>query len=424
MASEVVSIIIPTYSNPNFLIPCVESILANRPAENFLKIYIVDNGDTRVLDYIPKELLRNQDMVIIEPGKNLGWEGGLKAGLKYVPADTEFVMFLNDDTFIPKFSRFWLNDMLQFFKDENVGIVGPSSNVVMGNQNIFMNIQSDYLNAQLLIGFCMLVRKSALEQVGGVDDTLPGGDDFDLSIRMVDAGYKLIIDRTTFVYHHGFKTGERLKGGSNIQGGWNSYEMQHKVNTALIQKHGFKRFQELMIAISNKQPYLPNLVKNTTEDIEGIKVRELVKEPEGKVIYELGCGGRLTFENAIGVDMIDEGKFIDTIKTKSVAKIKADISKELPFNDAQVIVARHILEHVINPIETLKYWYNSMVSGGQIIIAVPNEELFRTIPINVEHKHAFTPAFLVQLLFLLGFTDMQLVDPENSVSFIVSAVKP
>lgn len=421
--SEIISILIPTYNNPNFLIPCVESILTNKPAENFLKIYIIDNGDTRVLDYIPKELLRNQDIVIIEPGENLGWEGGLKIGLKYVPADTEFVMFLNDDTFIPQSSKFWLNKMLEFFRDEKVGAVGPTSNVVMGNQNVFIPTRSNELDSQLLIGFCMLVRKSALDKAGGVDDTLPGGDDFDLSIRMVDAGYKLLIDRSTFVYHHGFKTGERLKGDASIQGGWNSYEMLQKVNTALIQKHGFKRFQELMISISNQTPYLPNIAQAGVEDAEGIEIRKLVSKPPAK-IYELGAGGQLTFPNSIGVDMIEEGGYISTIKAKSVATIRADISKELPFKDAHLIVARHILEHVVNPIETLKHWYNSMVSRGQIIIAVPNEELFRTIPVNIEHKHAYTPAFLVQLLFLLGFTDMQLIDPKNGVSFIISAIKP
>jgi len=388
-----------------------------------LKVYVIDNGDTKVRDYIPAHILQTLDVVIIEPDKNLGWEGGLKLGLKYVPKDTEFVCFLNDDTFVPHAQKYWLNDMLQWFKDPQVGAVGPTSNVVMGMQNVFIDMRDNLLETQLLIGFCYLVRKEALIKAGGVDDTLPGGDDFDLSIRLVDAGYKLLIDRNVFVYHHGFKTGQRIKGDSSIDGGWNSYGMYQKVNTALIQKHGFARFQKLMVSIGQPQSYYSNLANQSPEDAEGLTIQTLIDQPETKKIYELGSGGRLTFPNAVGVDLIDGGDFIETIRQKSVATIRADVSQELPFTDAQVIVARHILEHVVNPIETLRHWSNSMVSGGRLIVAVPNEELFRTIPINREHKHAFTPVFAMQLFHVLGFDDIQIHDPKNNVSFIISGTK-
>ena len=152
-------------------------------------------------------------------------------------------------------------------------------------QNVFNTSNSPVVETQLIIGFCQLIRKSALEKVGGVDDTLPGGDDFDLSIRMVDGGYKLLCDRTVFIYHHGFKTGERLHGASNVSNGWNSYEMMEKTNRAIIAKHGFARWQKLMLTIMKAENYN----EYTSEiDTEGKIIRKILAK-KGKR-YELGCG--------------------------------------------------------------------------------------------------------------------------------------
>lgn len=413
--TEIVSLIIPTWNNPEFLIPCLKSLFKHRVGENLFKVYVVDNGDkTKVVSFLPEELLNK--ITLIDSGGNLGWEGGLKLGLTKIPKEVEFVMFLNDDTYLPFSSRFWLHKMLQWFTNPKVAAVGPSSNVVMGLQNIFNVLNMDSASVTLLIGFCVLLRRSALEEVGGVDDSLPGGDDFDLSIRLADAGYKLVADRSVFVYHHGFKTGERLKGTSDVNGGWNSWEMQQKVNTALIQKHGFARWQRFMLSINQiEQP-----INNNIPDSEGNLIRTFI--PKGKV-YELGCGGQLTVPDAIGVDFYPEGVYIDTIGVKSVATINADVSKKLPFNDADCLIARHILEHMTDPLEALTYWYNALKPNGRLIIAVPDEEIALTIPMNVEHKHAYTQKFLGSLMTIAGFSNIVSEDSKNGVSFIIRGDK-
>ena len=40
----------------------------------------------------------------------------------------------------------------------------------------------DVIETSLLIGFCMLLETEFFKSIGGADETLPGGDDFDLSI--------------------------------------------------------------------------------------------------------------------------------------------------------------------------------------------------------------------------------------------------
>lgn len=226
-----VAIIIPTFDNPQYLYPCVESLLKTCDAH----IYVVNNG---MGQYVRE--LKSERVTILQQNENLGWEGGLKVGLENTTED--LILFLNDDTFIPPSSQGWLERLVSHFDDPQVSAVGPSSNCVMGIQSIFVNGTPNVIPVNFLIGFCMMVRRSAIEECGGVDDTLPGGDDLDLSIRLRKAGYRLVCDKNAFVYHHGFKTGERVNGTADVKGGWNSIEMMERTNFALIVKHGLREW--------------------------------------------------------------------------------------------------------------------------------------------------------------------------------------
>jgi len=232
-----IGILIPTWNNNEYLMPCLRSLLTPWFSGH---IYVVNNGEPENMDGID-----DKRVTILQQESNLGWEGGLKKGLE--ASQEDFVVFMNDDTYVPFSSIGWTDHLLTHFSDPRVAAVGPSTNVVMGAQQIFAPIdpKEDVLNVKFLIGFCLMVRRSALNEVGGIDDTLPGGDDFDLSIRLRNAGYKLLVDRNVFVYHHGFKTGERIHGTA-ASGGWNSMEMTERTNFSLINKHGLRPWLNCM----------------------------------------------------------------------------------------------------------------------------------------------------------------------------------
>ena len=147
---------------------------------NLVRIIVVNNG---AKESVP---ILGPGIEVIHAGKNLGWEGGLKLGLE--KSDSEFVLFCNDDIVIPQSSFLWLENMLQHFGNPKCLAVGPASNCVMGLQSIFWDTGVASFKTTYLIGFFMLVRRSALELAGGIDDELPGGDDLDLSIRLRKAG--------------------------------------------------------------------------------------------------------------------------------------------------------------------------------------------------------------------------------------------
>lgn len=230
---SLISIIIPTFNSPEYAIPCVNSILRDYDGSDFFDIILVNNGDSKHEGYFPK----HKALKFLQQKKNLGWEGGLGAGLK--ESDSPYVLFLNDDTFIPISSQGWLKKMMGYFLDPDCGAVGPASNVVMGSQNMFVPTGS-VMKVNFLIGLCLMVRRDYLEAVGGVDTTLPGGDDLDLSIRLRNFGKYLVADKTVFVFHHGFKTGQKVHGSD-----WNSIAMIERTNHNLIRKHGLRNFLNL-----------------------------------------------------------------------------------------------------------------------------------------------------------------------------------
>lgn len=403
-------ILIPTYKNPKMLNDLVISILRNQGL--LRKIIIINNG-TDPID----QMFKNDRIEVLNPNENLGWEGGLKLGL--AKSTAPFVVFMNDDTLVPISSAFWLEDMIRIFEDPKVGACGPISNCVAGLQNIFYNPPPvEPTEVSYLIGFCVLVRRSALDEVGGIDDTLPGGDDFDLSIRLRKAGYKCVIQPKTFIYHHGFVTGTKVHGGPKDPNGWNSIEMTDRTNQGLIRKHGFKEF------LFTARGIIPKSDSSTPPDSEGDLVRSFV---EGERILELGVGAQKTVDRAIGLDIVPKGELMEGFggQFSSIADFTCDVSRCLPFADqtADCIIARHILEHCIDVVSTLKEWRRVLKPFGKLIIAVPNQELLNTIPLNPQHVHAFTPKSLYNLLTLCRFEVEDWHDSGNKISFVCVANK-
>lgn len=399
-----ISIIIPTYNNPQFFNPCLLSIIRTGVTGGLAKIIVVNNGNQPI-----KEQFHGLTNVeVLNPGKNLGWENGLKYGIEHT--DSPFLVFQNDDTHIPKSSALFYNYLIRQFEDKDVAAVGPSTTNAAGWHSIYLQNPISYpTEVSYLIFFTVMVRRSHYEEAGGIDTSCPGGDDLDLSIRFRKMGKKLMIQPDAFLIHHGFKTGERVRGGPEVSGGWNSKEMTDKTNQWLIQKHGFKTFMDT----------LRGLPTNTfkSEDLEGSLIAGLI---ESENVLELGCGARKTVPQAVGMDMVPKGMEIPNVAGMfSVADITGDVSKPLPIQNTQdTIVARHILEHCIDTVETLHNWNNALKLGGRLIIAVPDETNIRTIPMNPEHVHGFTPGSLKRILEMCGFKESGTTDCKNGISFV------
>lgn len=406
--TNVLDIIIPTFNNQEYLNPCIQSIVQTGELLRGTRLIIVNNGSQPIESFTKG----HPNIVVLSPGKNLGWEGGLKYGLEHSSAP--FVVFQNDDTFIPQANSNLYQAMLLQFADKSVGAAGPTTTTCAGIQSIYHHASPlAVTNSRYLIFFTAMIRRSALDHVGGIDTTLPGGDDIDLSMRMWKAGYKCLVVPAAFLIHHGFKTGERVHGTQASSDGWNSREMTERTNMAIIQKHGFREFFETLTNKFNDGIQKPG----EGIDLEGNLVRKFVI---GENIVELGCGGNKTVENSIGIDRVAKGEIIKSVGAISVADLIHDVSEPLPLKSESVdtLIARHVLEHLQDPIKVVLQWAKCVKIGGRVIIAVPDQDQINGIPMNPEHLHSYTEESLLTLMEKCGFSRIHSEKSNNMVSFV------
>lgn len=402
-------VIIPTYDNFNQLTQTVMSLLAHSDKYP-LNIIIVNNGKIQ----LDNEFKESKNVKIIACKENLGWIGGLREGLKH--SNSKYVLFANDDIYIPLSSRTCIKNMIREMEIQPfLGAVGPTSNIVMGKQNIWFMTPAYKFHVAYLIGFFMMVRREALDKAGGVQDMEFGGDDLDLSIRIRKAGYNLLVMRNEFVYHHGFQTGVKVHGSSTKPNGWNSREMTDNVNMELIRKHGFMVWRDMIWGSITDEEKERIYIEETDE---GQVVRKWVT---GDIVLELGCGDTKTVPHAIGVDRVTNGEEVPYLGTerRSVADVICDVTKKLPFDDdyADCIIARHVLEHCLDLPTTIKEWYRCLKKGGRLIISVPDNDAIDGISCNPEHLHAFNPESFVNFLEALGYKVIGKEEKYNNIGF-------
>lgn len=232
-----VVIVVPSWDNFDCLVRCIESIRDLTRHYDY-RIVVVDNGSK---DQTPNYLRQLQDkmgkqLTVIVNEANLGFVKATNQGLSAVKGG-ENVLWLNDDTQIT--DPHWLNRLESDLIYENAGAVGPVSNFVMGLQNVSLSYQLPARHdANFLIGFCLLVSADAFHTVGLLDERfgMGGNDDLDYCIRLIDAGYKLIVEREAFVLHYGAQSIQRIGGYDKVEA---------ETRPKLVEKWGQARVDKL-----------------------------------------------------------------------------------------------------------------------------------------------------------------------------------
>ena len=214
--NQPVSIIIPAFNEEHYCAQCIHSILENTSYP--YRLILVDNGST---DGVPELFDSVPGATVVHAETNLGFAGGVNLGLERAEGH---VLLLNSDTLVP---RGWLGRLVQTLAGaEDIGAVGPMSNFVSGPQLIpdleFDSLEGVSLFADTLanehwgrltdvprlVGFCMLIHDTVIEQVGPFDESFGIGnfEDDDYCVRILEAGYRLCIAHDCFVFHYGSRT--------------------------------------------------------------------------------------------------------------------------------------------------------------------------------------------------------------------------
>lgn len=210
------SIVILTHNRLELTKQCLSSIklCVSEPYE----LIVVDNAST---DGTAEFLRKQPDVKVILNAKNVGFPTGCNQGAR--ASSGENILFLNNDTVVT--DSFLANMLRVLYSRSDVGFVGPVTNRIHGLQQIPVSYKDisalDVFSRQnqrdnqgkakevlRLVGFCLLTRKDVFYELGLFDEEFGIGtfEDDDLSLKALEAGYRLMIALDAFVHHVGSAT--------------------------------------------------------------------------------------------------------------------------------------------------------------------------------------------------------------------------
>lgn len=357
------SIIVLTYNQLALTKQCLESIWKHTN-NDCIEVIVIDNGShdgTR--DYL-KQIT---SIKAIFNKTNEGFAKACNQGLEVASGDN--ILFLNNDTVV---TNQWLEPMIKLlYQDDKIGMVGPVSNYVSGPQQVPVNYtnveeiedfsrlyclqQRGRSKAVLrLVGFCLLVKKKVLDQVGGFDERFVGGsfEDDDLSLRVLQAGYQLKIALDSFVHHHGHAT---FTGNPDL-----SISQSYEEN----RQRFIDKWKVDVTTFFDSQPQLTALVP-----------------AEADSILHIGCG-----TGAAGTELlnrqscllygIEKDELLQTIASPYYEQvISADVETcDLPYPESffDVILIGDLLNCSKNPRHTIETLAVYLKPSGSLICSIPN----------------------------------------------------
>lgn len=209
------SIIILTYNNLNYNRICLESIKKYTTVGTY-EIIIVDNNST---DGTREWLKKQTDIKLIFNDENVGFPKGCNLGINIAEKDND-ILFLNNDT---KVTPRWLDNLkICLYSDEKIGATASITNNCSNYQAVsvpYIDIenmvdfadknnvssQKKWEQKSRLIGFCMLIKREIINKIGTFDERFTPGnfEDDDLCMRIIEAGYKLMVCNDSFIHHFG-----------------------------------------------------------------------------------------------------------------------------------------------------------------------------------------------------------------------------
>lgn len=219
----VVEIVVPVYKGFDATRTCLRSVLSATAETPFDVVVVDDCSPDPELSAWLDELAARGEIVLIRNERNLGFVASVNRGLAQQPQRD--VVILNSDTEV---CGSWLDRLVECARRQpQAGTVTPFSNnasicsyPVPCSENALpvgwtlsdLDAAFARANAGCVaelptgVGFCMFIRRSCWEHVGGFDEARFGagyGEENDFCMRARAAGWQNLVAADTFVYHKG-----------------------------------------------------------------------------------------------------------------------------------------------------------------------------------------------------------------------------
>jgi len=227
-----VSIIVPTRDG-TLLQRCLDSVLSFTTYPNF-EVVVVDNS-SRTLSTLGYLQAIDDRLTVIRDERPFNYSAINNSAVRQ--ATGEIVCLLNDDTEV--ISGDWLTEMVGHVLQPGVGAVGAKlyydngriqhAGVILGilgvaghSHRMFDRLESGYFgrlqvaqNVSAVTAACVVVRRSAWEHVGGLDEAnlAVAFNDVDFCLRLREAGWGVVWTPNAELFHH-----ESISRGPDDQG--------------------------------------------------------------------------------------------------------------------------------------------------------------------------------------------------------------
>ena len=221
-----VSIVIPNKDMADVLGRCVESIRSLTTWKNY-EIVIVENGSTEpeTFAYYQKIVADDKRVRVVThvPEEGFNFSELINTGFRQARGD--YLLMLNND--IEVLTADWIEQLMGICQRENVGGVGAKLlypddtiqhvGVFVGNRlgpthtNMHLPASDEgYYEVNELphrmsaaTGACLLTKRAAWEQVGGLDENLPVDyNDIDFCLRLRKAGLAVVVQTNAVLRHY------------------------------------------------------------------------------------------------------------------------------------------------------------------------------------------------------------------------------
>lgn len=255
--SPLVYVIIINWNGKQYLSRCLSSLI-KQTYPNF-KILLIDNASTdNSVEFMQKKF---PSVEIMQNSENLGFAAANNFGiLKCLKKNAQFIFLLNNDTILTD-KDLILKLVNTAFNYENVGIVGPKV-LQMYNKQIVQDVgitcdifgfpiglHSGELNNHThqgctkvfgVSGSAMLLSRDVFQKVGYFDaEFFMFMEDIDLCWRANLAGYQVIVNADTYIFHEGGGTaqGGPVKDSLYRTSTWRSYLRERNTLRALLKNY-------------------------------------------------------------------------------------------------------------------------------------------------------------------------------------------
>ncbi|MGO9481221.1 MAG: glycosyltransferase [Candidatus Kryptoniota bacterium] len=214
---KLTSIVILTYNQLEYTKLTIDSI--RKYTKVPYEIIVVDNASS---DGTVRYLKAQKDIRTIFNRENVGFPAGCNQGMELAKGD--YIVLVNNDVIVP---NDWLEGLIECAESNaSIGVVGPMSNKISGFQmernvkykkiNQMHEFAASYrrkyrkvwIEAQRVAGFCMLIKRTVLDKIGGLDVAFGMGncEDDDFCVRSSLAGFKIVIAGDVFIHHFGSRS--------------------------------------------------------------------------------------------------------------------------------------------------------------------------------------------------------------------------